>query len=145
MLQLSLVLLVDELVRHRPLNPLRSVLVHRLDRAICLTLRDHERIHLRSQPEEFCNDAARRLILHKPNFRSVEREVGVVLRVGGRVVREVLHLARVVHIGVDVRRLHLVHQGVGVREEEACTFHILLLHHVVVKSSHFHNFSDVIG
>ena len=63
-------------VRQRPLDPLRSV------------LRNHERIHLRSQGDELWDDAARSLVLHQPHLRFAKNEVGVVHWVGGRAIAQ---------------------------------------------------------
>ena len=67
--------------------------------------------------------------------RPVEREVGLLLRVGGSIVREIVHQVPVEHSGASVLCLHLVRQGICVLEEEVSTVPILLLHDVVVKSS----------
>ena len=65
---LLLLLLVDELVFHRPLDLLLSLLVLHVEVALFLNLRDRERLQLRSQPEEIVDDAARGIVLHEPSF-----------------------------------------------------------------------------
>ena len=127
------VLLMIEPRHPCPLDALRSMLPHCLQRAIRLFTHHLERVHIRAQPNEVTDRIAARMVLHLPHHRFVRTEVRLVVGVGGVEDGEVEVLLHVDHVPAEIRRLVLIHQGVRVREELMRPLPILL-DDVVVKS-----------
>ena len=93
-------------------------------------LLDEERVHLRTEPDELDDRLAECFVFELADHLDVRRVVdGTLLIVGGEV--EVLAVS--VQLLVEVSRLHPVHEGVDVGEEEfRCR--VLSLEVVVVKA-----------
>jgi len=131
-IELCPIVLVPEVSNHSALNAFGNVLLFQLC-GIQLILCDHEAVHLRAQTNELENWLASCLILHlAKNLVVLIRIVWRVLCETGEVVGSLVSP----HVVENVLSLDLVHQRVGISEEQLSTILVLLLDDVVVEAVH---------
>ena len=112
------ILLVEEAICRRPLDTLRAMFVISVGCPVVVDLLRLGGNHFGAQTHELIDFVARHLILHLPHHCRSRGEPRFLLWVWGFEVGHVEVVLHLDHVLVNVRRLGLVHHGVGICEEE---------------------------
>ena len=131
--QLIEILLVEEPLCRRPLDALRAMLVVTLLCPIGVDFHRLKGVHFWAESHKLGDWVPRHLVLHLPDHRLIRREPWFIVWIGGLVVGQVEVFLHINHVLVDVRCLDVIHQGVGICEEEMGLLPIPRLDDVVVE------------
>ena len=134
-MQLVEILVVEEVLGRSPLDPIRERLFDSLGCPVGVGLELLEETHVRAESDALSDLASRHLILHLSHHRFIRREARLILGVGRLEVGQVEMLFHLDHVIVDIRRLDVIHQRVGICEKEVGVIHVPRLEYIVVEPS----------
>ena len=142
-MQLIEILLVEEPLCRRPLDALRAMFIISFLCPVGVNLHRLEGVHFGAESHELSDWVPRHLVLHLPDHRLIRCEPRFIVWIGGFVVGQVEVILHSNHVLVDVRRLDVVHQGVGICEEEMGLLPVPRLDDVVVEPIEYYYYDFI--
>ena len=108
------ILLVEETLRRRPLDRLRAMLIESLRSQVAIGSQSLEEVHFWADSDDLCDRAPLHLVPHLPHQRLIHRAAGLTVCDRGLEVGHVEMFFIPDHVLVDIQRLIVIHQRVGI-------------------------------